>query len=330
MANERPHDRFFKHSFGKSRHAEGVFRRLLPRGLVERVDWSTLELEPGSYVDEELTERHSDLLYRAELDGSTALLFLLFEHQSTVDPLMAFRVLIYIVRIWERWLADNHGATSLPAIVPVVMYHGAQPWSAAVELVDVIESGAAARRYLPRLRFALDDLARVSIRGLRSRRHLSPMAKVAQAALKELRSTRPATFIHEWARELVAVANTGERGVSDLTPLWHYVSDVCGRELTEEAAMAVEAELGEAGRDGFVSAADSYRAEGRAEGRTEGRAEGRVQEAVRAVLAVFEAREMALPDDVRARIVACADPDQLEQWLRRAIKADSADEIFAE
>jgi hypothetical protein len=59
-------------------------------------------------------------------------------------------------------------------------------------------------------------------------------------------------------------------------------------------------------------------------------AKGRAEEAARAVLAVFEAREMAVPDEVRERIEACKDPDVLEQWHKRAIKAESPEDIFAE
>ncbi len=61
-----------------------------------------------------------------------------------------------------------------------------------------------------------------------------------------------------------------------------------------------------------------------------GRAEGRAEEAARAVLAVFEARDMAVPDDVRAHIEACGEVDVLEVWLKRAIKVESPGEIFAE
>jgi hypothetical protein len=77
-----------------------------------------------------------------------------------------------------------------------------------------------------------------------------------------------------------------------------------------------------------VTFADSYRAEGRAEGRTEGRNEGRIEEAVRAVLAVFEARDIFVSDDVRARIEACNDPSVLATWLKRAVKVDSPAQIF--
>ncbi len=87
---------------------------------------------------------NSDLLYSVAVGGRPTLLYLLFEHQSTVDPLMPFRLLRFLVRIWERWLGleENAGARILPAVVPLVLYHGREPWSAATELAEIIDLDA--------------------------------------------------------------------------------------------------------------------------------------------------------------------------------------------
>jgi hypothetical protein len=37
-----------------------------------------------------------------------------------------------------------------------------------------------------------------------------------------------------------------------------------------------------------------------------------------------------VPDEVRVRIEACNDPKLLEVWLKRAIKVDSPEGIYAE
>lgn len=65
-----------------------------------------------------------------------------------------------------------------------------------------------------------------------------------------------------------------------------------------------------------------------AEGRAEGLAEGRAEEAVRAVLTVLEARGIEISETARGRITQCVDPDLLEVWLRRAVTAESAEELF--
>jgi len=46
----------------------------LPTALSSRIDFATLTAVPGTFVDETLRERHSDVLFSAELAGRPALL----------------------------------------------------------------------------------------------------------------------------------------------------------------------------------------------------------------------------------------------------------------
>ena len=68
------------------------------------------------------------------------------------------------------------------------------------------------------------------------------------------------------------------------------------------------------------SFAKKYVAEGEARGEARGKA--------RAVIAVLDARGIAVSDEARARIKACSDPSQLDGWVRLAVTAGSAEELF--
>jgi predicted transposase YdaD len=65
---------------------------------------------PASFVDERLADRHADLLFTVQCAGRETFLYVLLEHQSSVDTLMAFRVMAYVVRIWERFLSAHPDA----------------------------------------------------------------------------------------------------------------------------------------------------------------------------------------------------------------------------
>ena len=67
----------------------------------------------------------------------------------------------------------------------------------------------------------------------------------------------------------------------------------------------------------------------RDEGRAEGRAEGEAQRAAKDVLAVLEVRGIHVPEAVRERITSCGDPEIMRHWLRHAVTAPTAEEIFA-
>ena len=80
--------------------ATALLCELLPSAICEAIAWDTLERETGSFVDAALADRHSDLLFSARLrSGEPALLYLLLEHQSTSDPAMPLRMLLYQIRI---------------------------------------------------------------------------------------------------------------------------------------------------------------------------------------------------------------------------------------
>jgi hypothetical protein len=63
--------------------------------------------------------------------------------------------------------------------------------------------------------------------------------------------------------------------------------------------------------------------------RKRGIEEGRVEEAANVLLTILAARGMSVLDQVRARISACTDPDQLEGWIIRAATATTLEEVFA-
>ena len=113
-----PHDALVKVVFGKPEHAQGMLRAVVPAAMAEQLDWSTLTLRPGSFVDLALKEQHTDLLYAATWrDGGEVLAYFLFEHLSAPpkkDSLLAFRLLRYQVRIWElcRHRHNSHYAES--------------------------------------------------------------------------------------------------------------------------------------------------------------------------------------------------------------------------
>ncbi len=62
MANEvdHPHDGLFRKVFSDVGEAVGLLRTALPGALQERVDWTSLKLLDGSFVDENLRQSHWD------------------------------------------------------------------------------------------------------------------------------------------------------------------------------------------------------------------------------------------------------------------------------
>ncbi len=142
----------------------------------------TLEVVKDTFIDGELSEYYSDLLYKVELiGGEPAYVYVLFDHKSYYDPLVGFQLLRYMVRIWERSLRKRE-ARALPVIIPVVIYHGRGRWKARSSFDELFEAGDEFRDVVPFFRYQLCDLRRYSdddIKGV-------VLSKVAFLALKHV------------------------------------------------------------------------------------------------------------------------------------------------
>jgi hypothetical protein len=102
--------------------------------------------------------------------------------------------------------------------------------------------------------------------------------------------------------------------------------DLAMSSLNEAARRALEA-LMQSGTYQYQSEfARKYVAQGREEGRQEGR-----HEAERAaILKVLDVRGLKVDAASRERILACSEPEQLEVWLRKAVTAESLQELFGD
>ncbi|MFE9105243.1 hypothetical protein [Actinomadura geliboluensis] len=58
------------------------------------------------------------------------------------------------------------------------------------------------------------------------------------------------------------------------------------------------------------------------------RAKGRAEGEAKALLLVLEGRGIAVPNEVRKRVMSCVDSDQLEGWLKRAAVVDRAEDLL--
>jgi len=273
---------------------------------------------PGSFVDEALKWRHSDVLFTAPLDGRDAFVYVLVEHQSSDDPLMAFRVLRYITRIWDQYERDHPNARRLPAVIPLVVYQGDDNWTSPVQLLDVIDLNPAAkqemRAWLPRFGFLLDDLTRAGEDQLLARK-LTPAALVTLRLLQTAPGNPQITVeLRRWTGQLRAVLDQ-PGGTEEFAAMLTYivvVSDAPAGELRDLAAS-----LGPDAKEAYVTTAEMLRAEG---------ATGAL---VEALIEGLTAKFGPLPDNV-PKIVHAASAHQIKAWLARAMTAKTLDEVFAD
>ena len=158
-----PHDKFFKSVLSKKEHARDFLRHYLPSHINELLDFNSLSIVKDSFIEKELKEYFSDLLYSIDIKGQESFIYLLFEHKSAPDPLTPFQVLRYMVLIWGRLLKQGHIHRKLPIILPIVAYHGVSTWKVGLSFIDLFHiSDEALKEYIPDFKYLLCDISHLS------------------------------------------------------------------------------------------------------------------------------------------------------------------------
>lgn len=325
------HDHLVKHAFADVENARGVLATALPAAIVARIDWSSLSLRPGSFVDENLRDRYADILYAARISGRDARIYLLLEHKSDPDPLTPLQVLRYMVRIWDQHLTSlpkqkRGEARKLPVIVPIVLHHGRDGWTAAVRFEEMLDADAellaALGEHVPRLCLVIDDLGKQSNDQIYARAATS----FARLVLWALKNAREAGWlggeIGRW-KELIAAVLAERDGTRALTALLRYIlqtnptveRDVLRGLLPGDRSTEVE----EAVMNWFEREVDL--GERRGERRGERNAERRV------LLKLLRLRFGELPDTIVARIEAAEVPE-LDAWTERVLAASRLEDVL--
>lgn len=98
-----------------------------------------MKIHQTTFIDERLRLRESDLLIEFRTrDDEPVLVYVLWEHQSKVEPMMAWRILDYRAEIIRAWLQENPKAKELPYIHAVVLYQGKAGWNAPQDVAGLI------------------------------------------------------------------------------------------------------------------------------------------------------------------------------------------------
>jgi predicted transposase/invertase (TIGR01784 family) len=324
-----PHDLLFKGVLSQPEHARGMLCAIAPAMLVEALDWSTLTLQPGSFVDASLIPQHTDLLYSARWrDGGEALVYLLFEHQSTppTEGLMAERLLRYQGRIWDRWRLDRPKAKKLPMILPIVMYHGKTPWPEPLSFDALLDVPAGLRPavepYLVRFEYVLHDLSAISDDELRGGSMRTALAKLVTMCFKHARTrTDFLQILGRWM-DVVREVLRAPHGLEALAQVMRYILEVNEHVEPEELQNLLERDLGPEAKDAIMTAGQRLIEQGRQQG---------IQQGIQGMLLTLLRQRFG--DAVNAQVeqrIATASLAQVEAWTRRVLSAATLPEVIAD
>lgn len=119
-----PHDAVFKQFLSEKETAKDFFDIWLPDELKALCDLDSLKVESGSFVDIEMKNYQSDILYSVSTTKGSGYIYVLIEAQSTPDKFIAWRLMRYSMAAMHKHLENGH--KQLPLVFPILFYTGEQ------------------------------------------------------------------------------------------------------------------------------------------------------------------------------------------------------------
>ena len=269
----QPHDRLFRAVFSDAGEAASLLQAALPDTIRGSFDWTTLTLVEGTFIDNDLRESQSDLLYQVEHveTGQSVSMYLLFEHQSSPDPWLRLRLLRYCCRIWEADRRDNPERSELRPIVPVVFYQGARGWNYSIEFADLFPEAVRSLPWVPRFAHELLDQTTLEPDAVGG----GIKGRIAQLLMMVAFGRRVETAL-DWAARWTLSLRQAEGGADEFRRFVVYLAAVQDDEVIETFKEALERHGLDLGGE-IMTYAEELLAEGEARGEARGEAKGRAE-----------------------------------------------------
>lgn len=277
-ALNQPHDKYFSATFGKVSFASDFLKSYLPKDLLNIIDMDTLEPQKDSYLNKQLKEQFTDLLFRVNISGREGYIYFLFEHKSYKDRMVIFQVLKYMIEIWESKIKDDKekrkeeglsvdGEIEIPIVIPLVVYHDEGRWNVKRTLGEMIpdydELPDNLKKYIPNFEYLLFDLSAWEKEDIR----LQSEHMIAIKALSRTRYASREEAIQILIEAIELINRTEEKDVAT-----YYVSE-CIRymlsirdDISEKEMEKIAERISIEGGELVMSVAERLRQEGMEEG----------------------------------------------------------------
>ena len=269
----QPHDRLFRAVFSDAGEAASLLQAALPDTVRNSFDWRTLTLVEGTFIDADLRESQSDLLYEVDHveTGQPVSMYLLFEHQSSPDPWMRLRLLRYCCRIWEDDLRDGSDRRELRPIVPVVFYQGERGWNYSTEFADLFPEAARSWPWVPRFSHELMDQTTLEPEAVAG----GIKGRIAQLLMMVAFGRNVEAALHLTAQLLPLLDRAGG-GINERHRFYLYLMATQDLDVIQTFREVLRRQGLDEGED-IMTYAQQLLAEGEAKGRAEGEARKQVE-----------------------------------------------------
>ena len=313
------------------------------------MDFSKMVRTTGSFILDNLRNQEADIVievpFRHESESDNLIIYILIEHQSTVDSTMPFRLLLYMTQIWDsqrrEWESNNvpRSEWRFRTIIPIVFYTGDRPWNASLSLGEMIGTPAELSKFVPKFEILYLGVMQTPDAELTKTNHplgwLLTVLKKADAPKETLRKaiieaiSSLNALDDELARqrrqaiEYFLLLIFHRRPVEEQDELSAVVSQHIEQSTDKEEVESVAQTMAQL----VFERGD---AQGFERGDAQGFERGAVQAKQEALLKLLQSRFNTVPDTINERITVIRDISRLGSLFDKALNAETLEEIDSE
>ena len=309
-----PHDKFFKEMFSRPEVVRDFLTHTLPADIRQHLNLETLELQKDSFIEPELEEFFSDLLYRVKVVGNAAVaVYLLFEHKSYPTRKIFRQLLRYELNIWDTQ-ERNVPKEPISVIIPILIYQGRKPWHIPTQFRSQYTGPEPLRRFWPDVEYKLVDLSEIDETALKD----ALLWRVVWYTMQLAIDREEIDHLPEIIRLLFRLVPQ-QTALQFLETSLRYIAYVSNRVSSNELSRVVVQSLSGEGEKVMGTIVREWLQEGRQKGLQEGRQES-LQEAIIETLTL---RFGELPDELVEAIQKVKDLTRLRALHRQAVLVDA-------
>ena len=301
------HDKFLKRIMFNPDTAGVFFQEHLPENWSSRMVSERLERMPSDFIDEELAEHQSDVLYRIRLtNGKEGMVYILTDHKSSPDYKIALQLQRYMNKIWLQ-LAEKSNWRPLPEIWPVVIYNGNRSWNVPTNFAGLFETEPENPvQNIPDFAYHLIDLSQIPDDELSEQRRLRAFLTVMKHIQRPDFLNHTDTILAE-LRFLDSV---------DVLTILRYIIKKWTKDLDQPAFDALAVYIDPERKDEIMASVTQEWVD-----------QGRVDEKVKSLIRLLEGRLGSISGDLKSKI-SKADANTIDGWFDKAINASKLDDVF--
>ena len=177
-------DNIYKKVFGEPKIFTEFLNDFIPIDILKGLKPEAIKDITPRHLPLFLDSKDSDTVKQINLGDDAAPLFVvsIVEHESKINYMSAYKMLLYMVLVWDTYIKDNdklrqeeldqYGSTKrklsthkefkLPPVLPIVFYDGETEWTSSMNLIERIHMGDIFKKYIPKFEYELVDLNKYS------------------------------------------------------------------------------------------------------------------------------------------------------------------------